>query len=342
MEEKPALMAPKVSIVAGFYNRRDNVQKSVQSLLNQTFADFELLVFDDASTDGTLKELEKFQDTRMKLIKHPSNRGFVSGLIAAINEARGEYIAIHGAGDLSYPHRIQRQVEFLEKNADYVAVGCHREVLTATGAVVSRTEPGPEPRTFPDLVQRNMFSHGEVMYRKDAYLRVGGYRQVMKFAQDYDLWLRISKIGKLGVVQETLYGRVAFQDGASFDPLKASEQAAYASFARRRAQGEYPDEEAVEKNIFRNGIHAVVPLTDPKVLHGLKRRLMVLLSLGRWDDVRMLDRDILKGTWGSPVQRIGIRTIRAIGQALDPSGRMTQRVLSILKGRQKMNVVDRV
>lgn len=327
----PNPLAPRVSVVTCFHNRREFVEASLRSVLNQTYNCYEVIAVDDASTDGTGEVMSSISDSRLVIIRNPANLGFVRSLIVAIEKTRGEFIAVHGAGDLSYPRRLESQVAFLDSHPALVAIGCHREVLTPDGMVVSRTKPGPELITQARLLRGNIFSHGEVMYRKRAYDECGGYRPQMRFAQDYDLWLRISQLGGLGVVQELLYGRVAHNDGVSFDPRKVVQQAAYSELARALAAGELGEEDVIFENLTMNGIDSVIPISNRAVVGKLRKRVHVLLSLGRWDAARELAFQWLEPGWANPVEVQLIRLACTIGSRLDTSGQHVRRLLARMK-----------
>lgn len=311
-----------------FHNRYEFVMASLNSLLDQTYRDYEIVVVDDASTDGTSELLQDINDPKVRVVRNEQNLGFVRSLLLAIDLAEGELIAVHGAGDLSYRQRLERQVEFLDGNPGYVAVGCHRDVVTPDRKVVSRTTPGPGPITLTNLLQGNTYSHGEVMYRREAYEACGGYRAHMTFAQDFDLWLRMCKVGHLGVVQEVLYGRMAHEDGVSFDPVRVAQQAAFSELARLMAAGEIPDESAAIEEVASSGIHAVVPVTNQRVAAKLRKRVHVLLSIGRWDAAYTLGFEVLKPGWANFIEVALIRLLCNLGKLIDRDGKLARRLLA--------------
>ena len=330
-EFEPTTSTPRVSVVTCFHNRRDHVKVSVGSLLDQSYDDYEVVVVDDASTDGTWELLQDLQHPRLKLHRNDTNVGFVHSLLRAIDVAQGELIAVHGAGDLSYPRRLEQQVAFLDTNSDYVAVGCHRDVLSPDGMVVSRTTPGPGPITLESLLEGNTYSHGEVMYRRQAYEASGGYRAHMRFAQDYDLWLRLCQVGHLGVVQEVLYGRVAHEDGVSFNPVRVAQQAAFSELARAMAAGEIPDQAQAIEAAAKNGVHSVLPVTNARVVAKLRKRVHVLISLGRWDAAHSLAFEVMQPGWTNAAETTLVRLACNVGRLIDSQGNLTRRILARLR-----------
>lgn len=229
-----------VSIVSGFYNRGYLVDDSIRSLIEQSYKNIEILIFDDASTDDTHSKLSYYQDKyqNIKVIRYNTNVGFVNGLIQTINLCRGEFIAIHGSGDISLPTRIERQVDVLSRNSDIGVVGCGfvNKVVGRDGEIqketffINKVIEGTEKY---EILEKNYFSHGEVMFRKDLYDKVGGYRREFKFAQDRDLWCRLSRETNFYIVDEILYVRFIFKDGVSGDLHKLLMQKHLSEFARQ-------------------------------------------------------------------------------------------------------------
>lgn len=228
MELVPGL----VSIITAWYNREDQVKKSIESLLNQTYEQIEIIAVDDGSTDGTLGELLSFSDSRLKVISQ-ENQGFVRAIRRAISESRGEYVAMHDAGDISLPTRIEKEVRVLREDPAVGMVGCyveHFDPQTGT-SVMAATDIDQSIPLLRQLLEGNIFSHGEVMYRRSLYERVGGYRVFFEFAQDHDLWLRMSQYARAAKVPEKLYVRYAFPDGVSVAYRKRARQMCLSDFA---------------------------------------------------------------------------------------------------------------
>ncbi|WP_167374825.1 glycosyltransferase family 2 protein [Alloalcanivorax xenomutans] len=208
---------PKVSICCACYNRAEHLEKMLNSILKQTFYEFELIIVNDGSSDPRVEEiLDNVKDDRVFVIHQP-NQGFVSAIKNAIAMAKGEYIAIHGAGDISLPDRIERQVEMLIRNPNAVAVGCF--YLQENSVTGKRFEIRPNDSKDTESATSNgyEFSHGEMMYRKSSYEAAGGYRDFFVVGQATDLWLRMNEIGEFLVVREILYKQFIYDDGVSLN-----------------------------------------------------------------------------------------------------------------------------
>lgn len=221
---------PVVSVVSCFYNRQNYIHESVESLLNQTYKNLEVVLVDDGSTDNTFDLLSSYEDPRIKLISHP-NKGFVRALRDAISVSKGEIIAVHGSGDISLPTRIEQQVDLLINNPDVGVVGCYVRNFSVIQKEWYIFRPNIDEHQLSNLIKRNLFTHGEVMFRRASYEQVGGYREFFQFAQDRDLWLRMAPITRFAVIPEVLYQREALAGSVTRDLSKAKKQAYLSEFA---------------------------------------------------------------------------------------------------------------
>ncbi|MBE0472180.1 MAG: glycosyltransferase [Methyloprofundus sp.] len=202
---------PLVSMISVFYNRGYCVEESVKSMIDQTYSNLEIILVDDKSTDNTLQELKKFEyDPRVKVITHP-NMGFTRSIKKAIEEtANGEYIAVHGSGDISFKRRIEKQYLCLKNKQGFSVCGCLHNNLDITGKKVL------DSHTFSfDVVKKihflnaTPFTHGTAMFKTIDYKCLGGYDDFFEICQDWDLWLRFIKNGYgICYINDLLYSRV--------------------------------------------------------------------------------------------------------------------------------------
>lgn len=209
----------------------------MESLIKQSYDNIEIIIFDDASSDDTYLNLSEFvgKDARIRIIRHTVNVGFTKGLINAIAEAKGEYIAIHGSGDVSKPHRIERQVAEFENNAALAIVGCNAERVTVDGEFVELVDNARRNIEYP-------FLQGEIMYRRKYLEDVGGYRDFFVYGQATDLWQRLLQRYEYRIVDEVLYTHVLVPGTLSRDGRRLIERelmARYRSilFKERRRNG---------------------------------------------------------------------------------------------------------
>ena len=223
----------KVSILTVYYNRGDQLDESIRSLVSQTYEDLEIIIVDDGSTDDTLERLQQWTDPRIRVISH-SNRGFTRSIIKAVAESSGDLIAIHGSGDISYPERIEEQAALLKARPEVGVVGCvveNRNIVTGETAIFHKLKEGERPLT--QLLRNNVYTHGEVMFRRSVYDKVGGYREIFKFTQDYDLWLRMAMVTEFASVDRLLYRRYTLPDGVSASVDKMMVQQYLAELGRQ-------------------------------------------------------------------------------------------------------------
>jgi len=200
-------MKPKVSVVMSVYNGGDYLSSALQSILDQSFSDFEFVIINDGSTDGSLTTLKKFakKDKRINLIDQ-ANAGLVASLNRGIEVARGQYIARQDADDKSNPSRLAKQVEFLDGHPLVVAVGSNISVMDESGKIIHQHAVLLQnPELQQELLVRSPFAHGSVMFRRQVALKVGLYDGSTWPAEDYDFWLRLSVHGRLANLDEALY-----------------------------------------------------------------------------------------------------------------------------------------
>lgn len=199
--------SPLVSVVMPVYNGEKYLAEAVESILNQTFRDFEFIIIDDGSTDGTAQILEQYGrgDSRIRIC-HQENAGVVAACNRGIGLARGKYIARMDADDIALRHRFQAQVGFLESNPDVALVGSAISFIDAEGRGHGQIMRYP---TSDSAIRRilyygNCFAHPSIMMRRQAVSAVGGYRECCSPAEDYDLWLRLAERFKVANLAEPL------------------------------------------------------------------------------------------------------------------------------------------
>ncbi len=194
-----------ISVVMSCYNNEDTIQDAVNSILEQRFPSFELLVVNDGSSDGTKEKLDSINDLRLIIIDNPENIGLTRSLNIAISLSNGRYIARQDADDVSMSGRLQKQFNHMEEHPDVAVLGTGRATLDERGKMLSSLLLSEEP-TFTDLLKSNCFVHGSVMMRKKILNDVGSYNEDFRFTQDYELWLRIAEKHRVMNLQEPLYG----------------------------------------------------------------------------------------------------------------------------------------
>jgi len=217
----------KITAIIPVYNAEYFLKPAIDSILNQTFKDFELLAINDGSTDSSLEILTSFKDSRLKIINNDKNRGIIYTLNRGINEAKGKYIARMDADDIALPERLALQVDYLEKNPNVVLLGGCAEVINQRGKVFDTlTIPLTHKDILNNIFSSNCFIHPSVMFHKSVAQRLGAYDTNAQHAEDYDLWLRIIQEHQVANLPQPLIQYRVHPDQISQTKIKKQRQAA--------------------------------------------------------------------------------------------------------------------
>lgn len=186
---------PTVTVLMPVYNCELYIKEAIDSILSQTFSDFELLIIDDASADRTVSIIKSYIDSRIKLIEKPLNTGLINSLNLGLQMAKGIYIARMDGDDISLPNRFAKQVAFLDANQDITVCGsCYTVIGTDT------TIQLPEHHDDIKLafLKGNCMAHSSIMMRKPLPGEIPlKYDLSRETAEDYDLWVRLALQGSL-------------------------------------------------------------------------------------------------------------------------------------------------
>jgi len=219
---------PKVSVVMSSYDGQKYLKQSVESILNQTFNDFEFLIVNDASTDKTLQILQEYstRDSRITIINNEKNLGLTKSLNKALHISRGEYIARMDDDDISTPKRLEKQLGFMQNNPEVVLCGTLAVVVNE-----KREKIGDKilPTLYKDIKKKllfnNQFVHTSLFFKKE----LGLYNEEFQRAQDYEFVLRVASKHEVANLNEYLVKWTARKGSLSFSGTK---QQRYAIKAR--------------------------------------------------------------------------------------------------------------
>jgi GT2 family glycosyltransferase len=202
------MSSPRISVAMSVYNTAPYLALAIESILGQSEPDFEFLIVNDGSTDGSGAIIDSFAaaDARIRPI-HQENRGLVASLNRLVEEARAPIVARMDADDIALPERFARQLAFLEANPDHGVVGAWAACIDEKGA--------PRPEACPDhptsheaflekLETGPLLCHPAVMMRREVVRAAGGYHRAYRHCEDYDLWLRLSERTKICSLPERL------------------------------------------------------------------------------------------------------------------------------------------
>lgn len=262
------MSAPTVSVLMSVRNGMPWVREAVGSVLSQTVGDLELIVIDDGSTDGTSDLLASIHDPRLRVERRPA-AGLAQTLNHALEQARAPLVARLDADDLALPERLARQRAFLDAHGEIGLLGTGAREVEPSGREVRVVRPPADDAEIRRvLIRHNPFVHSSVMMRRRLVEQVGGYEPTFAVAQDYDLWLRMSRITRMAnlaeplVVRRLVAGRVTAERDS--ERLRAEARARWRAVGR----GGYP---------LWCAIFAVRPLCalalPPALRGGLRRRL---------------------------------------------------------------------
>ena len=229
---------PTVSVVMPVHNARRYVARAIRSVRRQTVHDWELLIFDDGSSDGSRDILQRYasRDARIRLFLN-EHKGYVTWLNEGLRQARGALWARMDADDVALPRRFEKQVAYLRQHPDCVVVGTDAMQVDAAGWPMGRLRvplAHEEIEAFLMEGRGEALCHPAAMFRRDALVAVGGYRKECELAEDVDVYLRLAEIGRLANLPDVLlrYRR-------HFTSVTASRQAEHGEALRRGLQSAY-------------------------------------------------------------------------------------------------------
>ncbi len=197
------MSSPLISVVMPVHNARPFLAESIGSILNQTLADFEFVILDDGSTDGSSEVVRQWarKDSRIQVYESRQRLGLSGSSNLVVSKCRGQIIARMDADDISDRDRLRRQWQIMRVRSDIVALGTLCIGIDTAGRAV-------RPRDRWRLVRKSTyvpFPHGSVMFRKTAFDAVGGYHEGINGGEDQDLFLRMAKKGRVATLPDMLY-----------------------------------------------------------------------------------------------------------------------------------------
>lgn len=193
---------PPLSVVMPAHNVGRFVDEAIESVLHQTYHEFEFVILDDASADDTAERLRAWEkrDPRIRLFSSSARLGPAGSSNFVVEKARAKLVARMDADDIARPERLARQMELLAENPEVVLVGTLGETINAAGCVVRDADQGRLVRASALAP----FGHSSILFRRDAFERIGGYRAAADKWEDIDLYLRLAEVGTILVLRQPL------------------------------------------------------------------------------------------------------------------------------------------
>jgi glycosyltransferase involved in cell wall biosynthesis len=283
------------------YNAEPFVREAIESIRNQTFTDYEFIIVNDGSADGTRETLDRFSeiDSRIRAF-HQKNKGVASALNLGCRHARGQYIAIMNADDISLPTRLEKQIRYLERHPEIGIVGTWLDVVDEYGTTTGNWYTA----SLPGVVRWNLsfgaaLAHGTVLMRRSIIRGLKYYTKGKRYSEDYDLWVRAAGVTKLANMPEVLYKyRICgkgltsvFKDEVFRDSTKTS---LFTINKLLKTQADYASVVSLRKFISERA------LNDPQDSKSISRLLIRLLKAFERDpsitqeEIEEIKRDVSK------------------------------------------------
>lgn len=203
---KKMTMNPTITVFMAAYNAAEYIKESIQSVLDQTYEDFELLIVNDGSTDDTVSVINSFQDPRIRLLHNPENKGLTYTRNVSLTASRGTYIAILDSDDIAYPNRLKLQYEFFKNHPEVALCGGHGKIINQHGMEVGGEDlivPTGIDEVSATLLFFNAYVNSTVMYKTEVFKSLNGYQDYAP-AEDYELFTRIAEHHAVGNLDEFL------------------------------------------------------------------------------------------------------------------------------------------
>lgn len=239
---RPRARFPTLSVVLPVFNGATYLADTIESVLSQSYGDFELLAMDDGSDDATPQIIERYaqHDPRIRVFRH-ENRGVGYTIQRGLAASGGRYVALIGADDLALPGRFEKQLDFLEAHGDHVLVGGYLQIIDTNGRVTGiRKYPTTDRTLRRVMLLYNPFGAPAAMFRREDALAAGGFTSRFWTCEDYDFFLRLAKRGKVATLPEPiisyrLHGNAvkATQTLRQLHDTLATKRAAYTEYGYR-------------------------------------------------------------------------------------------------------------
>lgn len=196
---------PKVTVLMPVYNCESFIKEAINSILDQTFTDFEFIIINDGSTDTTKNIINSYNDIRIKIVNNKKNIGLTKSLNKGLKISKGEYIARMDADDISIKNRLKIESGFLNSNPEYGLIAARYSIIDKNGNILKNSGSYLNPDgIYYTLNFQNCLTHSSVMFRKNIVSKIGAYDKALTQAQDYELWYRLSKVTKIYQTREIL------------------------------------------------------------------------------------------------------------------------------------------
>lgn len=231
-------MKPEVSVIMPVYNAEEFIAKAIESILNQTYTNFELVMIIDCPTDGTLNIINQYSDKRIRIIYNKCNSGIAYSRNRGLSVSQGKYVALMDDDDISLRNRLEKQVYFLEENSDIDVLGGRSQTINELGKIINTSTIALTNPLYINamLLFRNVLINGTVMMRKDF---IDKYRLCYKDGclgmEDFLFWIDCSKVGRITNLDEVLllYRKSRYNETNKVRQIKSKERCRLYAFLQK-------------------------------------------------------------------------------------------------------------
>ncbi len=268
-------MMEKVSVIIPTYNREKTIFRAVQSVLEQTYTNLEVLVIDDGSTDGTAAIVNGIKDDRVKYVALEQNGGPSKARNVGVEMAEGEWIAFQDSDDCWHKNKLESQIEYVEDNPQYSLVYCMSMTWFQNGKTIV-VPPSPLPdvmegKMLHTLLQRNVIDTPTMFIKRECFLNVGGFDVTYKALEDWEFMIRFAKVYEIGYIPEILMDSYMLGDGVS------SNLGAYYE-GRCKMLGQYRTE-MIQEGVLEQVMQEILERAqNAGILDFVKKMMMLYLS----------------------------------------------------------------
>jgi len=277
---------PKVTVLLPVYNGEKYLREAIESILNQTFTDFMLLIIDDGSTDGSADIIRSYDDSRIKFLSNETNLTLITTLNKGIDASRGEYIARMDQDDISMPDRLAKQVAFMDADPELGACGSWVSLINVAGDITSNIRMPQGKYLGARYWLQSPIIHSSAMIRRSALgdLR---YDQNSEHVEDYDLWFEIRKKSKIANVPRFLVRYRMHPESISFKESHTQKKKSYEVFLKHTGANEISYDEFLLLKFYPFGANFIKriiltvklsKLTGTRYIYFLKEDIIYLID----------------------------------------------------------------
>jgi glycosyltransferase involved in cell wall biosynthesis len=342
-------MTPKISVLMTVRNGEPYLSEAIESILGQTYQDFELIVVDDGSSDRSLQIVRNFNDSRIKIIELGCSIGRTPALNAGVKETLGKYIAIHDADDISLSQRFEKQITYLEENPEISLLGTRHCYIDTDGKILQEyAVPSFHASLCWKLASNNCIAHSSVMLVAEKLHDIGGYNEDFVYSQDYHLYNQlIQQNERLASLPEYLT-HIRLHPQSMFNSIdekkRIEESLANSSAIMNYFLPYLVKDEAREINMFLRRFKPI------ETLEQMRKQIAILISLhttflNRFDlqnnDIVFIDNELERNLFelfkNFPQNSLHIEQPRKNESQIDKQKTLLQRIFEKVMKRQVTN-----